>query len=434
MILLENLIRRAGSRDVTDEDVRALAGGPAPAARHRVHARPRADAGLHRRAGGRRPRGDARAAQRAGGDPGDRAVDPGRPGHRPFGAGRPFRTPEAYERNIEREYRRNGERYSLLRWAQQAFDGLRVVPPGAGHLPPGEPRAPRAGRRRARRRGVPRHPRRHRLAHDDDQRARRAGLGRRRHRGRGRDARPADVPAAADRDRRAHDRARCRRERPPPTSCSRSPRCSASTASSGSSWSSSATGCRRSRSPTARRCRTCARSTGRPRVLPGRRPDAAVPRVHRRGDRVDLVERYTKEQGMFRRDGDPEPMFSEILELDLSAVVPSMAGPKRPQDRVALPDVWDSFVGAFRDHAEPDPKATEVGRFVAEGGTPRAGRAPRRRRRHRSPGGRGADRARQRGDRRDHELHEHLEPERDAGGWAARAARRSRPGSTRSRG
>ena len=43
-----------------------------------------------------------------------------------------FRTPEAYERNIEFEYRRNAERYSLLRWAQQAFDGLRVVPPGAG--------------------------------------------------------------------------------------------------------------------------------------------------------------------------------------------------------------------------------------------------------------------------------------------------------------
>ena len=43
-----------------------------------------------------------------------------------------FRAPEAYERNIAFEYRRNGERYTLLRWAQQAFKGLRVVPPGAG--------------------------------------------------------------------------------------------------------------------------------------------------------------------------------------------------------------------------------------------------------------------------------------------------------------
>jgi aconitate hydratase len=43
-----------------------------------------------------------------------------------------FRTPEAYEANIDLEYRRNGERYALLRWAQQAFDNVRVVPPGAG--------------------------------------------------------------------------------------------------------------------------------------------------------------------------------------------------------------------------------------------------------------------------------------------------------------
>src|SRR6266511_3781783 len=43
-----------------------------------------------------------------------------------------FRSPQAYEANIEWEYRRNGERYALLRWAQQAFDGVRVVPPGAG--------------------------------------------------------------------------------------------------------------------------------------------------------------------------------------------------------------------------------------------------------------------------------------------------------------
>jgi aconitate hydratase len=90
-----------------------------------------------------------------------------------------------------------------------------------------------------------------------------------------------------------------------------------------------------------------------------------------RGDRADLVERFTKEQGLFRRDADPDPVFSEVLELDLSAVEPSMAGPKRPQDRVPLPGVWDSFITAFEDDGEPDPKGTEVGRFVAEGGSPR---------------------------------------------------------------
>src|SRR6202795_4704790 len=88
-----------------------------------------------------------------------------------------------------------------------------------------------------------------------------------------------------------------------------------------------------------------------------------------RGDRVDVVERYAKEQGLFRRDGDPDPRFTEVLDLDLSSIVPSLAGPKRPQDRVALPDVWDSFLAAFRNGAEPDPDAVEIGRFMAEGGT-----------------------------------------------------------------
>ncbi|MBM4435046.1 MAG: aconitate hydratase AcnA [Chloroflexi bacterium] len=64
-----------------------------------------------------------------------------------------------------------------------------------------------------------------------------------------------------------------------------------------------------------------------------------------RGDLVPLVERYMKAQGLFRVDGAPTPRFDEIVELDLSTVRPSVAGPKRPQDRVELPTVWDSFVG-----------------------------------------------------------------------------------------
>ncbi|MEX2260708.1 MAG: aconitate hydratase AcnA [Bryobacteraceae bacterium] len=62
---------------------------------------------------------------------------------------------------------------------------------------------------------------------------------------------------------------------------------------------------------------------------------------------VDLVEAYHKEQGMFRTDQTPDPIFSDALELDLSTVVPSLAGPKRPQDRVNLPDVRSNFVAAF---------------------------------------------------------------------------------------
>jgi aconitate hydratase len=53
-------------------------------------------------------------------------------------------------------------------------------------------------------------------------------------------------------------------------------------------------------------------------------------------DHVRLVEAYTKEQGLFRTDQTPDPIFSSRLELDLAAVVPAIAGPKRPQDTVPL--------------------------------------------------------------------------------------------------
>src|ERR1700730_15687452 len=64
-------------------------------------------------------------------------------------------------------------------------------------------------------------------------------------------------------------------------------------------------------------------------------------------EQIDLVERYTKEQGLFRTDGDPTPKFTELLELDLDKVEPSLAGPKRPQDRAPLPKVWESFTTAL---------------------------------------------------------------------------------------
>jgi aconitate hydratase len=64
---------------------------------------------------------------------------------------------------------------------------------------------------------------------------------------------------------------------------------------------------------------------------------------------IDLVERYTKEQGLFRTDQGAEPHFDELLELDLSTVQPSLAGPRRPQDRVNLADVAESIRVAFPD-------------------------------------------------------------------------------------
>jgi aconitate hydratase len=60
-------------------------------------------------------------------------------------------------------------------------------------------------------------------------------------------------------------------------------------------------------------------------------------------EEVQRVERYTKEQGIFRTDQTPHPEYSETLELDLAAVTPSLAGPKRPQDRVPLAAMKSAF-------------------------------------------------------------------------------------------
>ena len=66
-------------------------------------------------------------------------------------------------------------------------------------------------------------------------------------------------------------------------------------------------------------------------------------RTGRTAAEVELVETYYKAQGMFRTASSPEPRFTSKLELDLATVVPSMAGPKRPQDRVLLKDMKSSW-------------------------------------------------------------------------------------------
>ncbi|MCI0476215.1 MAG: aconitate hydratase AcnA, partial [Anaerolineales bacterium] len=58
-----------------------------------------------------------------------------------------------------------------------------------------------------------------------------------------------------------------------------------------------------------------------------------------RGKSADLLERYAKEQGVFRTDATPDPIFSDTLALDLATVEPSLAGPKKPEQRVALRDL-----------------------------------------------------------------------------------------------
>ena len=71
-------------------------------------------------------------------------------------------------------------------------------------------------------------------------------------------------------------------------------------------------------------------------------------RTGRTADEVALVESYTKEQGLFRTDDAPRPNFTRALKLDMSTVEPSLAGPKRPQDRIAL----SAMKKAFNDSLE----------------------------------------------------------------------------------
>ncbi|MCL4368190.1 MAG: aconitate hydratase AcnA [Actinobacteria bacterium] len=74
---------------------------------------------------------------------------------------------------------------------------------------------------------------------------------------------------------------------------------------------------------------------------------------------IDLVERYTKAQGLFRTDDGPEPYFSDLLELDLGTIEPSLAGPRRPQDRVPLGRTRQSLQEAYpRQFAAAQPKGS----------------------------------------------------------------------------
>ena len=377
LILLENLLRRAGTRDVSEDDVRALAAWPGPAgdiafmpARVLMQDFTGVPAVVDLAA-------MRSAAQRAGVDP--LAIEPSIPVDLVIDHSVQvdlFRTPEAYERNIEFEYRRNGERYSLLRWAQQAFDGLRVVPPGAGICH--QVNLEHLGQVVSARDGVA-FP--DTLVGTDSHTTMINGLGVLGWGVGGIEAEAAmlgqpmflpqpvvlgvrmtgaltagttatDLVLTLTQMLRAHGVVAKFVE------------------FFGDGLSSLSVADRATLS------NMCPEYGATSSYFPIDDETLRYLSFTGRGDHVDLVERYAKEQGMFRRDGDPEPAFSEVLDLDLAAVVPSMAGPKRPQDRVALPDVWQSFVGAFRDHAEPDPKATEVGRFVAEGGNPRVDRIP----------------------------------------------------------
>jgi aconitate hydratase len=88
--------------------------------------------------------------------------------------------------------------------------------------------------------------------------------------------------------------------------------------------------------------------------------------------RVELVEAYAKAQGLFRRSSTPDPVYTETIELDLATVEPSLAGPRRPQDRVSLKQVKSNFqatLGSMLPAAKNSPSnSAGVASMASEGG------------------------------------------------------------------
>ena len=133
---------------------------------------------------------------------------------------------------------------------------------------------------------------------------------------------------------------------------------------------------------------------------------------------LDRVERYCKEQGLFHGPETPEPEFSQRLEVDLSRIESSIAGPKRPQDRVPLAEVRTSFRQSLT--TPPDQRGFRPDRRSHSPHGP-----------HRHEWGRLRDRPRRGGDRRHHLLHQHLQPrpddDRRPAGAPCRGTRIDRP-------
>ena len=86
----------------------------------------------------------------------------------------------------------------------------------------------------------------------------------------------------------------------------------------------------------------------------------------RDADTIALVEAYCKAQGLWRSSSDPDPEFTDVLELDLGDVVPSLAGPKRPQDRVPLTAVKRTFIDVVTDTLKLNDD--EISKLEGEGG------------------------------------------------------------------
>ena len=155
----------------------------------------------------------------------------------------------------------------------------------------------------------------------------------------------------------------------------------------------------------------------------------------RSDEQVALVEAYAKAQGLWHEPGQAEANYSTTLELNLADVKPSLAGPKRPQDRVLLSEVKANFtenLGALTAHRVNGSDAPHGRRGRAPAASRAPGRAAALEDPHPGSGRRPVRRLR--GDRRDHVLHQHLQPGGDARRRPARAQCRRSSASRPSRG
>src|SRR6059058_3219531 len=281
----------------------------------------------------------------------------------------------AFARNVEREYERNSERYALLRWGQQAFHNFRVVPPGTGivHQVNLEYLASVVGTRRE---GPETIAFPDTLVGTDSHTTMVNGLGVlgwgvggieaeavllgqplylltpvvvgfRFHGALPEGATATDLVLTVTQVLRAHGVVGKFVEFCGPGLSQLSVADRATLANMAPEYGATA-----GLFPVDEETLRYLRMTGRPAEL------------------IDLVDRYTKEQGLFRTDATPDPLFDEVLELDLATVEPSLAGPRRPQDRVALPDAPRSFHEAFPNAFVGVPRPSKsVQRFDWEGGT-----------------------------------------------------------------
>ena len=383
----------------------------------------------------------------------DQPARAGRARHRPLGAGRRVRHwPTRSAINAELEFERNQERYAFLRWGQQAFENFTVVPPDTGivHQVNLEYLARVVFVDDRRRTGA--YP--DTLVGTDSHTTMVNGLGVLGWGVGGIEAeaamlgQPMSMLHPAGRRLQAQRRAARGRDGDRPRADRH-----ADAAQEGrrraSSSSSTARARARCRSPTARRSATWRPEYGATcAIFP---IDAETLRylafTGRPRSRSSSSRRTPRRRASGTTSDAEEPTFTDTLELDLGDVEPSLAGPKRPQDRVPLTEAQESFREALMstspeiddaDEAAPsrfpsgpagDRTAAATAATRRAAGSPPA--APCRATAGEVPvtladGRRDRARPRPRRDRRDHELHEHVEPVGDARRRPARARRRSR--------